>query len=117
MYQVFNNHQTISTYSDKFIIFRQSKKNKHLKFMNGTSKVVVAVLAGMAAGAALGLLLAPETGAEMRRKISASTSDLIDEILDKASDGLDALNDLKDQINEKVSEITHSQDLDDIRKN
>ena len=86
--------------------------------MSSTSKVVVAVLAGMAAGAALGLLLAPESGSEMRKKISEGTNDLIDEILDKASEGLDALNDLKDQINTKVSEFTsEAQKMENVRRN
>ena len=86
--------------------------------MNSTSKIVLGVLAGVAAGAALGLLLAPESGAEMRRKISEGTGDLIDEILDKASEGLDALNDLKDRINEKVSELTpDAEKMENVRRN
>ena len=36
--------------------------------MNDNTKVIVALLAGMAAGAALGLLFAPESGDETRDK-------------------------------------------------
>jgi gas vesicle protein len=40
--------------------------------MNDNTKVVVALLAGLAAGAALGILFAPEKGTETRDKLSES---------------------------------------------
>jgi gas vesicle protein len=42
--------------------------------MNDNTKVVVALLAGLAAGAALGILFAPEKGTETRDKLSESLS-------------------------------------------
>jgi gas vesicle protein len=38
--------------------------------MSDNTKVMVALLAGLAAGAALGILFAPEAGAETRDKLS-----------------------------------------------
>jgi gas vesicle protein len=79
--------------------------------MNDNSKVVVALLAGLAAGAALGLLFAPEKGSETRDKLSQSLKDLGDSIKDKAADEINALSNIKDKvvssIKGKVREVEH----------
>lgn len=70
--------------------------------MNDNSKVLVGLLAGLAAGAALGLLFAPEKGSETRDKLSQSLKDLGDAIKDKAADEINNLTDLKEKIVDKV---------------
>ncbi|MGC1241456.1 MAG: YtxH domain-containing protein [Chryseosolibacter sp.] len=49
-----------------------------------TAKAVLGVLAGMAAGAALGVLFAPEKGKETRRRISRKGEDLVESMEDLA---------------------------------
>ena len=49
---------------------------------NGTGKIIAAFLAGAAAGASLGLLLAPEKGEETRQKLKET----FDELGDKAQE-------------------------------
>ena len=46
-------------------------------------KAVLAVLAGVAAGAAMGMLFAPHKGSDTRQKISKKSEDLADALNDK----------------------------------
>lgn len=66
--------------------------------MNDNSKVLIGLLAGLAAGAALGLLFAPEKGSETRDKLSQSLKDLGDSIKDRAADEINNLTSLKDKV-------------------
>ncbi|KKX49030.1 MULTISPECIES: YtxH domain-containing protein [Sphingobacterium] len=66
--------------------------------MNDTSKVVVALLAGLAAGTALGILFAPDKGTETRDKLNESLADLGDAIRERAEEQFDQLNDFKEKI-------------------
>jgi gas vesicle protein len=66
--------------------------------MNDNSKVVIALLAGLAAGAALGILFAPDSGTETRDKLTESLKNLGDSIKDTAAAEIDSLVGLKDKI-------------------
>jgi gas vesicle protein len=52
--------------------------------MKEQSKVIVAAIIGVAAGAVLGMLLAPEKGEENRKKIASLAKDIIDSATDLA---------------------------------
>lgn len=66
--------------------------------MSDNSKVVVALLAGLAAGAALGILFAPEKGTETRDKLTESLKRLGDSIRETAANEIDNLVGLKDKV-------------------
>jgi len=85
--------------------------------MSDNSKVLVGLLAGLAAGAALGLLLAPEKGSDTRDKLSQSLKDLADSIRDKAADEINNLTSLKDKVVDSVkSKLRQSEEefVDDV---
>jgi len=66
--------------------------------MNDSGKVVAALLAGLAAGAVLGVLFAPEKGTDTRDKINDSLADLGDAIKERAEEQMDQLNDFKEKV-------------------
>ena len=70
--------------------------------MNDNTKVVVALLAGLAAGAALGILFAPDKGEETRDKLSESLKNLGDSIKETAAAEIDNLVNLKDKVVDSI---------------
>ena len=56
-----------------------------------TGKALLGVLAGIAAGAAIGLLLAPDKGDRLRKNISKKSEDLADAINDKIDEKFEEL--------------------------
>ena len=54
--------------------------------MNNTSKVLVTLASGVALGAALGILFAPDKGSETRKKIKNKSKKLADEVKHKCED-------------------------------
>lgn len=67
-------------------------------YMKDSGKVVAALLAGLAAGAVLGVLFAPEKGTETREKINESLADLGEALKERAEEQFDQLSDFKEKV-------------------
>lgn len=66
--------------------------------MTDNSKVLAALLAGLAAGAAIGILFAPEKGTETRDKLNDSLKNLGETIKDRAAEEINHLSEFKDKV-------------------
>lgn len=77
--------------------------------MNNNSKTIAALIAGLAAGAALGILFAPGKGDETQDRLSQALADLKDKIVDSAMQGIEKLTagseGLAEQVQDKFDEV------------
>ncbi len=79
--------------------------------MSDNSKIVVALLAGVAVGAALGILFAPESGSETRDKLSKALKDLGERIQGLTEEGMDDLSETAEKVGSAVkSKMKKTQD-------
>jgi gas vesicle protein len=70
-----------------------------------TGKVFLGILAGIAAGALLGVLFAPDKGSETRRKISQKGKDFVDDVKTKYDDFVRGVNQKIDSVKEEAEYI------------
>ena len=75
--------------------------------MDITGRTFLALLSGIAAGAALGILFAPDRGSETRRKIADSTRRMADNIKDTAVQGKHAVENLTDKLYNRGEEAVN----------
>ncbi|NGF55488.1 YtxH domain-containing protein [Parapusillimonas sp. SGNA-6] len=80
--------------------------------MKDSGKIVTAMLAGLAAGAVLGILFAPDKGSETRDKLNESLADLGDALKERAEEQFDQLNEFKEKILSAVkSKLSKAEDI------
>ena len=84
--------------------------------MTDNTKTAIALLAGVAAGAALGLLFAPEKGSETRDKLSESLNNLGDSIKEKAGAEIDNLSDFKEKVVSQIKSKVKAAEDDYVRE-
>jgi gas vesicle protein len=70
-----------------------------------SGKILLGVLAGVAAGALIGVLFAPDKGSVTRKKISKKSDDYADSLKEKFDEFLDSLSVKFDEAKEGVSDL------------
>lgn len=77
-----------------------------LKIMDTTSKVITGFIVGVAAGAAAGMLLAPQSGDNTRRRLSKESDRMIDSLAANVKDTVDeTINAIRSTYDTKVDEL------------
>jgi len=71
-----------------------------------SGKVLLGVLAGVAIGAVLGVLFAPDKGWNTRKRISKKGEDLADDLREKFDEFLDSISVKVDDIKEEVADVS-----------
>lgn len=71
-----------------------------------TGKILLGVLAGIAAGATLGILFAPDSGTNTRKKISRKGQDYVDGLSGQFDKLANSINDEFDMINDEVNQLS-----------
>ncbi len=74
--------------------------------MNSTSKTILAVMGAAAVGAIIGMLVAPEKGRDLRKKITDATGDWTSQLSDLVAQGKEQLNSLKNKATSEASKYT-----------
>lgn len=69
-------------------------------------KLLVGVLAGVAVGALLGVLFAPDKGWNTRKRISKKAEDIADDLKEKFDEFLDTITVKVDEAKEQASDFT-----------
>jgi gas vesicle protein len=72
--------------------------------MNNTGKILTALAAGVAVGALLGVLFAPDKGSETIDKVADESKRLVEEVKDKFRRGKNKFNEMKEDIEQTVKE-------------
>ena len=71
--------------------------------MKNSSKVMIAVGAGVAIGGLLGVLFAPDKGSETRKKIADAGKKLGDKVKEKVNEGKEKFSGLKEELKERIN--------------
>jgi gas vesicle protein len=70
-----------------------------------TSKVLLGVVVGLAAGAMAGILMAPDSGSNTRKKLSDRGQGMVDDLKGKFNDFLDGFMSHVETVKDDASEI------------
>lgn len=73
--------------------------------MNGNAKTLLGIVAAGAVGVAVGMLLAPEKGSDLRKTIKGSVDDLGEKLLGFIGEGKEFATEASDQVKEQARSL------------
>jgi gas vesicle protein len=76
-----------------------------INIMNSSSKVILGILGAAAAGAVIGMLLAPEKGSDIRQRVKDAANDWACQLADLFAEGKAELNNLATKASKKAKDF------------
>ncbi len=85
--------------------------------MNTTTKVILGITVAAAAGAAIGMLLAPEKGSDLQKKIRDGAKDLLDNFSTLLNTGKELASEYKFNAQQSIEEMSSTlhDDIKDVK--
>jgi|KBSSwiStaDraftv2_1062776.scaffolds.fasta_scaffold7063186_1 gas vesicle protein len=80
------------------------------------SKAVLGIACGVAAGAVLGVLMAPDSGVNTRKRISSKSMDAVDDIKNRFNNLVDGFTSQRDELASKIKSNVNQIKSDITRK-
>ena len=76
--------------------------------MKNSGNVLIGILGAAAAGVAIGMILAPQKGKDLRNDITKSAGDAIQKLSDLLTKGKEKYDELRSMVNEKSDEVKNT---------
>jgi len=76
-------------------------------------KVMLGIIGGAAVGAVLGVLFAPAKGAVTRRKISKTTRDIKNSVVDELENLVESAEEIIDEIRDTASDFMYGKEMEE----
>jgi len=73
--------------------------------MNNNTKLLLGILGGAAAGLVIGLLVAPEKGADMRRNLKQTADGWIDELSNWVNKGKEYIDEVRNRASDEMASL------------
>jgi gas vesicle protein len=73
--------------------------------MTSTTKVILGIIGAAAAGAVIGMMLAPEKGSDIRQRVKDAANDWACQLADLFAEGKSELNNLKNKATRKAKDM------------
>jgi gas vesicle protein len=100
----------------RILFFRRICSSNLTNRIMRPQKIIIGALAGLAAGALIGILFAPDKGSVVRDKISKKGEDYLDSIKSSFNSFLDGISVKVDKVKEDAAEIIDSRKRESKRE-
>jgi len=76
--------------------------------MTTTTKIAIGILGAAAAGGIIGLLIAPETGTDMRKRVKKTAGEWVDNLSHMFTEGKAGAEEIADEVKDKAARAKSS---------